>query len=237
MQGRHFLSLEDFSAAEISALLQLARDLKAGALDAGARSLPMAGKTLAMIFQKRSTRTRVSTETGMSKLGGHALFLGSEDIQVSRATDCGMVRFAGVLLVDYLRVQRFEACIQSSIGTCVSWISTHSGDVVAFGSQLGTNESLRDTSKVLCRFNDGILARVFEHSTLEELAKYSTSPIINALSDLHHPLQTLADIMTVQEAYGSEKGVTVAWIGDGNNVIHSLLIGGAKVSGCCASGK
>jgi ornithine carbamoyltransferase len=96
--------------------------------------------------------------------------------------------------------------------------------------QLGTNESLRDTGKVLCRFNDGILARVFEHSTLEELAKYSSSPIINALSDLHHPLQTLADIMTVRESFGSEKGLTVAWVGDGNNIIHSLLIGGAKVS-------
>ena len=130
---------------------------------------------MSMIFQKRSTRTRVSTETGMSLLGGHALFLGPSDIQ------------------------------------------------------LGVNESMRDTASVLSRFNDVILARVFGHTDVVELAKYSNVPVINALSDLHHPLQTLADLMTLQEHFGKEnlKGKTVAWVGDGNNVLHDLALGSA----------
>jgi ornithine carbamoyltransferase len=128
-----------------------------------------------MIFQKRSTRTRVSSETGMSLLGGHALFLGPSDIQ------------------------------------------------------LGVNESMRDTSSVLSRFNDVILARVFGHKDVVELAKYSQVPVINALSDMHHPLQTLADLMTLQEHFGKENlaGKTVAWVGDGNNVLHDLALGSA----------
>jgi ornithine carbamoyltransferase len=135
---------------------------------------PLTGMSMSMIFQKRSTRTRVSTETGMSLLGGHALFLGPSDIQ------------------------------------------------------LGVNESMRDTSSVLARFNDLILARVFGHADVVELAKYSTSPVINALSDLHHPLQTLADLMTLQEHFGKDlKGKTVAWVGDGNNVLHDLMLGSA----------
>jgi ornithine carbamoyltransferase len=130
---------------------------------------------MSMIFQKRSTRTRVSTETGMALLGGHALFLGPSDIQ------------------------------------------------------LGVNESMRDTASVLARFNDVILARVFGHADVVELAKYSTVPVINALSDLHHPLQTLADLMTLQEHFGKENiaGKTVAWVGDGNNVLHDLMLGSA----------
>jgi ornithine carbamoyltransferase len=130
---------------------------------------------MSMIFQKRSTRTRVSTETGMALLGGHALFLGPSDIQ------------------------------------------------------LGVNESMRDTANVLARFNDVILARVFGHADVVELAKYSSVPVINALSDLHHPLQTLADLMTLQEHFGKEniKGKTVAWVGDGNNVLHDLMLGSA----------
>lgn len=116
-----------------------------------------------MIFQKRSTRTRVSTETGAAMLGAHALFLGPSDIQ------------------------------------------------------LGVNESMRDTSCVLSRFNSIILARVFAHSDITELAKYSTVPIINALSDLHHPLQTLADLMALQQHFGTDlSGKTIAWVGDGN---------------------
>jgi ornithine carbamoyltransferase len=130
---------------------------------------------MSMIFQKRSTRTRVSSETGMSLLGGHALFLGPSDIQ------------------------------------------------------LGVNESMRDTSSVLSRFNDVILARVFGHADVVELAKYSRVPVINALSDMHHPLQTLADLMTLQEHFGKENlaGKTVAWVGDGNNVLHDLALGSA----------
>ena len=129
-----------------------------------------------MIFQKRSTRTRVSTETGMALLGGHALFLGPSDIQ------------------------------------------------------LGVNESMRDTACVLSRFNSIILARVYSHDDITELAKYAEVPIINALSDLHHPLQTLADIMALQQHFGKDlTGKTVAWVGDGNNVLHDLMLGSVKM--------
>ena len=124
-----------------------------------------------MIFQKLSTRTRVSSETGMSKLGGHALFLGANDIQ------------------------------------------------------LGTNESMRDTAEVLSRFNSIILARVFGHSDIEELAKWSSVPVINALSDKYHPLQILADYQTLQEHFGTKSldGINIAWVGDGNNIVHSFM--------------
>jgi len=128
-----------------------------------------------MIFQKRSTRTRVSSETGMYLLGGHALFLGPGDIQ------------------------------------------------------LGVNESLLDTAKVLSRFNDVILARVFGHGDVVELAAQASVPVINALSDMHHPLQTLADLMTLQDRFGSLEGKTLAWVGDGNNVLHDLMYGSAKL--------
>lgn len=136
---------------------------------------PLNGQTMSMIFQKRSTRTRVSTETGMFMLGGHGLMLGPQDIQ------------------------------------------------------LGVNESMRDTSSVLCRFNDVILARVFAHADVEELAKYSKVPVINALSDKYHPLQTLADLMTLKEHFGELKGKTLSWVGDGNNVLHDLMIGSIKM--------
>jgi len=140
----------------------------------GTAPRPLQGHSVSMIFQKRSTRTRVSTETGMSLLGGHALFLGPSDIQ------------------------------------------------------LGVNESMRDTANVLARFNDLILARVYGHADVEELAKYSSSPVINALSDMHHPLQTLADLMALQEQFGKDlSGKTLAWVGDGNNVLHDLMLGSA----------
>lgn len=135
---------------------------------------PLSGHSMSMIFQKRSTRTRVSTETGMALLGGHALFLGPSDIQ------------------------------------------------------LGVNETMRDTASVLCRFNDIILARVYAHNDVVELAKYSDAPVINALSDKHHPLQTLADLMTLQEHFGKNlSDKTLAWTGDGNNVCHDLILGSA----------
>ena len=130
-----------------------------------------------MIFQKRSTRTRVSTETGMNLLGGQALFLGPSDIQ------------------------------------------------------LGVNESMKDTALVLSRFNSIILARVYSHDDIVELAKHATVPVINALSDLHHPLQTLADLMALEDHFGTDnmKGKTLAWVGDGNNVLHDLMLGSAKL--------
>lgn len=137
---------------------------------------PLDGESLSMIFQKRSTRTRVSTETGMAMLGGHALFLGPSDIQ------------------------------------------------------LGVNESMRDTACVLSRFNSIILARVYAHADIIELAQYASVPIINALSDLHHPLQTLADLMALQQHFGMDlAGKTVAWVGDGNNVLHDLMLGSVKM--------
>lgn len=132
---------------------------------------PLTGKTMSMIFQKRSTRTRVSTETGIALLGGHALFLGPSDIQ------------------------------------------------------LGVNESMKDTAIVLSRFNSVILARVYGHQDILELAEHATVPVINALSDLHHPLQTLADLMALEEHFGGKlKGKTVSWVGDGNNVLHGTKI-------------
>lgn len=95
--------------------------------------------------------------------------------------------------------------------------------------QLGVNETIQDTAKVLCRFNDIILARVFAHADVVELAKYSSVPIINALSDRYHPLQTLADLMTLKEHFGQLKGKTLSWVGDGNNVLHDLMIGSIKL--------
>ena len=138
---------------------------------------PLTGQSMSMIFQKRSTRTRVSTETGMFLLGGHALFLGPSDIQ------------------------------------------------------LGVNESMKDTALVLSRFNSLILARVYSHDDILELAQHAKVPVINALSDLHHPLQTLADLMALQDHFGADHmaGKTLAWVGDGNNVLHDLMLGAAKM--------
>ena len=174
LTGRHLLTLRDYSKEEILYLLDLSKKHKVDYKN-NSRSKPLDGKSLGMIFQKRSTRTRVSTEVGMDFLGGHALFLGKDDIQ------------------------------------------------------LGANETIQDTSLVLARFVDGILARVFGHSIVDELAKYSTVPVINALSDTYHPLQILADLLTIQEHFGKLEGLKVVWVGDGNNVCHSLLIGCSKL--------
>jgi ornithine carbamoyltransferase len=165
------------SKDELKGLLDLSHKYKETyAVKSPSNPRPLAGDSLAMIFQKRSTRTRVSTETGMAMLGGHALFLGPSDIQ------------------------------------------------------LGVNETMRDTANVLSRFNSIILARVYAHSDITELAKYATVPIINALSDMHHPLQTLADIMALQQHFGkSLEGKTLAWVGDGNNVMNDLVMGSAKM--------
>jgi ornithine carbamoyltransferase len=181
MVGRHFISIDELSNDELKGLLDLSKQYKNtygkdSTVDPLKAPKPLTGKSVSMIFQKRSTRTRVSTETGICLLGGQALFLGPSDIQ------------------------------------------------------LGVNESMRDTANVLARFNSIILARVFAHSDILELAKYSSVPVINALSDLHHPLQTLADLMALQEHFGDDlKGKTVAWVGDGNNVLHDLMLGSVKM--------
>lgn len=179
LEGQHFISIDQLSKTELKGLLDLSHFYKQTYdtnINAGK---PLEGDSVSMIFQKRSTRTRVSTETGMHLLGGHALFLGPSDIQ------------------------------------------------------LGVNESMKDTALVLSRFNSLILARVFAHSDITELAQHATVPVINALSDLHHPLQTLADIMAMQQHFGLDeadlKGKTVSWVGDGNNVLHDLMLGSAKL--------
>ncbi|MGI6297734.1 MAG: ornithine carbamoyltransferase [Saccharofermentanales bacterium] len=165
---KHFISLADLSPAEFNNLLNLADQLKQE-FKAGQQKKPLAGKTLAMIFSKSSTRTRVSFETGMYQLGGHALFLSHHDIQ------------------------------------------------------LGRGESIHDTAKVLSRFVDGIMIRTFSHQDVIDLAKYGTIPVINGLTDLMHPCQALADLQTVREHRGELKGRKLAYLGDGNNVAHSLL--------------
>jgi len=174
MKGRSLLTLKDFSADEINRLLDISISLKSKVKSKNVVQ-SMKGHSMSMIFQKRSTRTRVSTETGIALLGGHALFLGSDDIQ------------------------------------------------------LGKNESLKDTALVLSRFNDILLARVYDHADVEQLAKEGTVPVINALSDKFHPLQILADFMTIKEKFGKLDGLTLAWVGDGNNVLHSIMSAGPKV--------
>ena len=179
LKGRSLLSIADLSTQELKELLDLSSLLREAYRVERRQDLsPLTKRSMAMIFQKRSTRTRVSSETGMSLLGGHALFLGPQDIQ------------------------------------------------------LGVNETMRDTANVLARFNDVVLARVFGHNTVEELVEHSSVPVINALSDLHHPLQTLADLMTLRDHFGGDdalKGKSICWIGDGNNVLHDLMLGAAKL--------
>ncbi len=174
LKGRDLKTLADYSKEEITYLLDLSAELKRKMKNKEPYR-PLEGHSMAMIFQKRSTRTRVSTETGFAYLGGHALFLGSSDIQ------------------------------------------------------LGKNETLQDTALVLSRFNDIILARVFDHSDIDELAKHSSVPVINALSDKFHPLQILADYLTIREHFGKLEGLTLAWVGDGNNVLHSFMTSAAKM--------
>nr|XP_040058261.1 ornithine transcarbamylase, mitochondrial isoform X1 [Gasterosteus aculeatus aculeatus] len=175
LKGRSCLTLKDFSADEIKRLLWVSGDLK-HRIKHEKQYLPLLqGKSIAMIFEKRSTRTRMSTETGFALLGGHPCFLTSQDIH------------------------------------------------------LGVNESSTDTARVLSGLCDIVLARVYSHSTLEELEKEASVPIINGLSDLYHPIQILADFLTLQEHYGSLSGLTVSWIGDGNNVLHSFMMTAAKL--------
>jgi ornithine carbamoyltransferase len=167
----HLLTLEELSSKELFKLLDLAAQIKK---KPGKYKKALKGQTLGMIFEKSSTRTRVSFEVGMFQLGGHALYLNGNDIQIGRG------------------------------------------------------ETIQDTAKVLSRFVQGIMIRTFAHSTVETLAKHATIPVINGLTDSHHPCQILADMQTLQEHYGKLKGLQVVFVGDGNNVAHSLMIGAAK---------
>jgi ornithine carbamoyltransferase len=172
MQHKDFIEIHDYGADEVRQIFELARDIKKNPQryrDA------LAGKTLAMIFEKSSTRTRVSFEAGMFQLGGHALFLSSRDIQ------------------------------------------------------LGRGEPIYDTAKVLSRYVDGIMARTFSHKTVTDLAEYSSVPVINGLTDLSHPCQAMTDYFTAWEHLGDLKGKKIAYVGDGNNMAHSLLFGAPKM--------
>ncbi|QWU15854.1 ornithine carbamoyltransferase [Paenibacillus sophorae] len=174
LKGRDFLELDDYSTEEIQYLIDLAIELKRKQKN-GEVYQPLLGKTIGLIFEKSSTRTRVSFEVGMFQLGGHALFLSKNDIQ------------------------------------------------------LGRGETVGDTAQVMSRYLDGIMIRTFGHDKVEELARYASVPVINGLSDLAHPCQVLADYQTVYEQKGQLKGLKLAFIGDGNNMAHSLLLGGAKL--------
>jgi len=167
MAKRDFLADTDLSPAELEELFELTARLKA---EPAAFQQTLAGRTLAMVFEKSSTRTRVSFEAGMFQLGGHALFLSSRDIQ------------------------------------------------------LGRGEAIEDTARVLDRYVDAIMARTFAHQTVVDLARFAGVPVINGLSDALHPCQALADFFTLREIYGSLEGRKLAYVGDGNNVAHSLLL-------------
>ncbi|HUT42195.1 MAG TPA: ornithine carbamoyltransferase [Gammaproteobacteria bacterium] len=168
MSTRHFLTLMDLSADELDRLVQRAIELKAWNR-AGRLHEPFKHRVLAMVFDKSSTRTRMSFEVGMAQLGGHAVFLSPRD------------------------------------------------------TQLGRGETVEDSARVLSRMSDVIMIRTFEHEKLERFAAYSSVPVINALTDLYHPCQLLADMQTWVEHRGEIRGRTVAWIGDGNNMCHSYI--------------
>ena len=162
---RDFLAIPDYSREELLALFDLAERMRSGEYT----DKPLAGKSLAMIFMKSSTRTRVSFEVGTWQLGGHALFLSPRDVQ------------------------------------------------------LGRGEPVADTARVLSRYVDGIMIRTFAHAEVEELAKYADVPVINGLTDLLHPCQILADILTIRQHLGTIDGRKVAWVGDGNNMANSWI--------------
>ena len=168
---KDFISIHDRAPGEIAALLDLADAIKK---EPGRYRTALSGKTLAMIFEKSSTRTRVSFEAGMYQLGGLGMFLSSRDLQIGRG------------------------------------------------------EPIADTARVLSRYVDGIMARTFAHATVTELARHATVPVINGLTDLLHPCQVMADLQTIREAFGRLDGVKLAYVGDGNNMAHSLMFGGAK---------
>jgi ornithine carbamoyltransferase len=165
---RHFLTLLDLTGEELQGILRRAAELKALRRE-GARHETLHGRVLGMVFEKSSTRTRVSFESGMSHLGGHAIFLSSRD------------------------------------------------------AQLGRGEPIEDTARVLSRMVDAVVVRTYSHAGLERFARYSSIPVVNALTDRHHPCQLLADVMTFMEYRGEMEGRMVAWVGDGNNVCNSFV--------------
>jgi ornithine carbamoyltransferase len=179
---RDFLAIPDFSKAEIQALFDLAEQMRLGRY----RKKPLAGMSLAMIFMKASTRTRVSFEVGAWQLGAHALFLSPRDVQ------------------------------------------------------LGRGEPIADTARVLSRMVDGVMIRTFAHADVVELARHADVPVLNGLTDLQHPCQILADLLTVRQALGTWEGRKVAWIGDGNNMANSWLdaarVLGFELALACPSG-
>ncbi|MDH7509363.1 MAG: ornithine carbamoyltransferase [Methanomassiliicoccales archaeon] len=168
---RDIISVRDLEP-DLDELLDLALDLKSGRVS---KEGALKGKTLAMIFEKPSTRTRVSFEVGMAQLGGHALYLSPRDLQIGRG------------------------------------------------------ETIADTARVLSRYVDAIMYRAFSHEMMLELARNATVPVINGLDDLEHPCQIMADLLTVKEKKGKLKGIKMAYVGDGNNVCNSLLLGAAIV--------
>ncbi len=170
---KHLLKLMDLSREDIIGILNLADQLKYEQKH-GIAHKRLEGKTLAMIFQKSSTRTRVSFEVGMFQLGGHALFLSNKDIQ------------------------------------------------------MGRGEPIQDTARVLSRYCDGIMIRTFAQKEVEDLAEYGSIPVINGLTDFCHPCQVLADLMTIREHKGVLEGLKMCYIGDGNNMANSLIVGGLK---------
>jgi ornithine carbamoyltransferase len=169
---KDFIALSDFSASELSAMLDRAAEMKR---DPQAYRSALGGKTLGMVFNKHSTRTRVSFEVGIYQLGGIGLFFGPGQLQLDRG------------------------------------------------------EPISDTAKVLSRYLDGLLIRTFAHADVVELARHATIPVINGLTDHNHPCQIMADLLTVREVFGSERGRKLAYVGDGNNVALSLLAGCAKM--------
>jgi ornithine carbamoyltransferase len=172
MKAKHLISIHDLSVDEVAEILDLSREIKTYPQRFRAA---LAGKTLAMIFQKPSTRTRVSFQVGIHQLGGAGLSLGQNELQ------------------------------------------------------LGRGETVEDTARVLSRYVDGIMARVFANDDVVKLAKHGAVPVINGLSDLLHPCQAICDYFTMIEKFGSIKGLKVVYLGDGNNVAHSLAFGAAKL--------
>ncbi|WP_226022428.1 ornithine carbamoyltransferase [Halomicrobium salinisoli] len=165
----HLLDVDDLTPDELATVLDRAATIKADGDD----SDRLADQTLGMIFEKPSTRTRISFETGMTQLGGHAIFLGPDDIQ------------------------------------------------------LGHGEPIKDTSRAVSRYVDFLMARMFDHGDVAELAEYADVPVVNGLTDDAHPCQTLADLLTIREEFGGFEDVSVAWVGDGNNVCQSFVLGAA----------
>jgi ornithine carbamoyltransferase len=172
---KHFLCVSDCSAEELNELLDLSSSLKKF-YKSGGRDVCLAGKVLAMVFEKPSLRTRISFQVAMSDLGGSAIFIRPEDV-----------------------------------------------------GGIGKREPIKDMARVLSRYVDGIMARTFEHNTVVELAKFATVPVINALTDLSHPCQAMADVLTIKEHLSRLEGVKIAFIGDGNNVARSLAFAAAKL--------